>query len=151
MLVVVGRNSYCELMNENDAIFLVGDYLKGLNVQWDASNSTATMMINGDGVYTKTEVDQKIAEACGGGTKDYNQLTNQPIDNYVLQNNLDCNKKNLTNILLFESEVLSSGASGPTSGFSSNTGTYCSGLSCGGFHTGWEAFNGNSNYCNSRW
>ena len=51
-------------------------------------------------IYTKTEVDQKIAEAGGGGTTDYNALTNKPIDNYVLQNNLDCGAHDLTKLTI---------------------------------------------------
>ena len=44
--------------------------------------SAKDIMFNGtlNNVYTKTEVDQKIAEAGGGGTTDYNALTNKPID-----------------------------------------------------------------------
>ena len=48
-------------------------------------------------VYTKAECDEKFSGG-GGGTTDYNQLTNKPIDNYVLQNNLDCGAHDLTNI-----------------------------------------------------
>ena len=46
--------------------------------------------------YTREEIDDLIAG--GGGTTDYNALNNKPIDNYVLQNNLDCGAHNLTNI-----------------------------------------------------
>ena len=48
-------------------------------------------------VYTKAECDEKFSGG-GGGTTDYNQLTNKPIDNYVLQNNLDCGAHDLTNL-----------------------------------------------------
>ena len=48
-------------------------------------------------IYTKAECDEKFTGG-GSGTTDYNQLTNKPIDNYVLQSNLDCGAYDLTNI-----------------------------------------------------
>ena len=50
---------YYTLTNANDALLHVGGD-NGLDIKYDGSTQQTTMMINGDGVYTKTEVDNKI-------------------------------------------------------------------------------------------
>ena len=65
------------------------------------NKTDSTVMFSNDcvipNIYTKAECDEKFTGG-GGGTTDYNALTNKPIDNYVLQNNLDCGAHDLTNI-----------------------------------------------------
>ena len=64
--------------------------IKWVNTRYDVYDTTELINIYKDrieskinatfpNIYSKTEVDQKIAEAGGGGgTTDYNQLTNKP-------------------------------------------------------------------------
>ena len=65
------------------------------------NKTDSTVVFNNDcvipNIYTKAECDEKFTGG-GSGTTDYNQLTNKPIDNYVLQSNLDCGAYDLTNI-----------------------------------------------------
>ena len=67
LIISVGAYNITKTLNNNhDAWFHVGSE-NGFDIMYDGSTDQTTMMINGDGVYTKTEVDQKIAEAGGGG------------------------------------------------------------------------------------
>ena len=68
MLIVGGIEVYESLKNEHDSLFIVGNGKKGLHVLWDNAQQQTTMKINGDGIYTKKEVDVLIAG--GGGVLD---------------------------------------------------------------------------------
>ena len=118
---IFGLDCYNYETTTSGAHFVMGPTDKGIVMVYDSYNNVSSIRCNGKSVndvyskeevdqkidnisntanlthyYTKTECDEKFGDS--GGTNDYQQLTNKPIDNYVLQNNLDCGAHDLTNI-----------------------------------------------------